>query len=293
MRKYASFIRTLNNEGIYLRNQSDVIRLNYGLMKSAQLLTKVATGVDDVAISDKERAKLKEQAEKAKKKMEAKAKKEQELFQNEIKKKLAYHGANGIKINFHGEIHKGNLQITLTKNFFNMRGKELSLKEFGKVVSQAQKERKPFAKDMAKAQEEVEKYMEISANVASGKIDVPKKGIAYQILVAIAKIAGIAIGFAALAIFSATGILGLFLGTAGFGLPVLLAGFKYLGLTFLVGWLMKTIKKFGFKGAMRAIGNIVSGAGDAIRNRTASHLPSTAHQVTMLKLASANYLQGL
>ena len=293
MRKYASFVQTLNSEGIYLRNQSDVIRLHYGLMKSAQQLTKIAEGVDDITLSDKERAKLKEQAEKAKKKIEAKAKKEQELLQVELKKKLAYHGANGIKINFHGQLHKGNIQITLTKNFFNMRGKELNLKDFEKVVSQAQKERKPFAKDMAKAQEELAKYMEMSKAVASGKINVPKKGIAYQVLMAIAKIAGVTIGFAALAIFGSSAIISILIGLSGLGVSYLIAGLGYLGLAFLVGWLMKTIKKFGFKGAMRAIGNIMSDAGGALRSRTAGYLPSTAHQVTMLKLASANYLQGL
>ena len=171
MQRYASFVRALNNEGVYIRNRNDMIRVEYGLFKGLQ---KFASKLPK-EMSPKDSEAL----EKAQKKAKANEKKFTESKQKELeaytKKALGRFINYGVRIEYKGALHEGDITFTITNNYLNRRGEKLDPKGFEAFTAEASKQKKDYAKYLSQAKKEVERLSNLSSLAYEGKGKIPKK----------------------------------------------------------------------------------------------------------------------
>lgn len=282
MRRTAHLVSDLNAHGIYIRNKHDVTRLQYGIYKSLSKFASVATmGDDALDLSPEEVQKIEEATKKAKANARVKLAKEQAEANKIIDKRLSKLRAFGANVSFSGQAHRGNISVTFTKNFYDLRGQTMDHADFLDVLARAYDDRAPFAKELEHINTEIEQCMEFSKAIFEGTGTLPKqKGMVAKIILFLADLLGVSAVTAGTLLLGAHGLANI-LGVGGLSamvaLPVVLTGLSMIMGAFFVGWFYQSIRRFGFKGTMNALSSKVRG----IRRR-ASALPSLDYQVGVL-----------
>jgi hypothetical protein len=240
MQRYASMVRALNSEGIYIQNRNDAIRFNYGLMKGLQ---KLASGTQSLSNKEQEmldnakrdsKANLKKVLDKAKDKMDS-----------YVEKSLSKYGAYGVFIEVRGAIHNGDISFKITNNYLNRRGDTLDLKEFKAFVAETSKLNKDYAKYLEKAVEEVEKLSNLSLVVYEGKGEVPKEPSRKTKMLISLVTHILDLGAHATQILMVLAILT--------GQPGVMAYLSIILGAGLFRWLMASVRKYGFKGTVNRV----------------------------------------
>ena len=171
MYKHASTVRALNDGGIYIRNREDMIRVEYGLFKGLQkLASKLPEEMNPKDAETLEKAKDKAKANE--KKFTEKKRKEFEAYS---KKTLGRFINYGVKIEYNGALHEGDITFTITNNFLNRRGEKLDPKGFEAFVAEASKQKKDYAKYLKQAKKEVDRLSNLSSLAYEGKGRIPKR----------------------------------------------------------------------------------------------------------------------
>jgi hypothetical protein len=259
-----------------------MVRIEYGLFKGLQ---KLASKLPE-EMNPKD-AKALEKAQKgAQQRAEKFLAKSQKKMDAHAKKKLGRFTAYGLKIEFKGPIHEGNITFKITNNYLNRRGEELDVKGFKAFTAEASNQKKDYAKYMAEAMKEVEALSNLSSLVYEGKGKVPKNVPALALKVAknVLSLLGIAsmISFVQVAVsnmlyvFGGFSIIGM-LGTLG-----ILVG---AGLTAL---LINKVRQYGFKDAFNYFKlqtrEVSEGVNKAVQKniKVASARPSVDYQVGLI-----------
>ena len=280
MYKYASsMVRALNSEGIYVRNRNDMIRVEYGLFKGLQKLAsklpeemspKDAEALEKAQKGAKERAK--KFAEKTQKKMEAYAKKKLGRFTN-----------YGLKIEYEGLLHKGDISFTLTNNYLNRRGEKLDAKGFKAFTAEVHKQKKDYAKYMTEAMEEVDRLINLSSLVYEGKGEVPKEVTSLTKKVVTNVLALLGIGTA---LYEGIACVGLLIGGGILEMSILgvLGGLVGIVGAGLLALLINKVRQYGFKDAFKYFKlksrDVEEGVKESLK--VASARPSVDYQVGLM-----------